>query len=65
MSSNCLEDPCLASSSQLTHIFGISIKYGIFPNDWKVATIVPVFKGGNKRSLITDQYLYYQSHVQF
>ena len=48
ISSHCIKDALLALSAQLTYIFEISIKYNIFPDCWKVATIVPLFKGGKK-----------------
>ena len=38
----------MAPPSQLTHIFELSIKHSIFPDNWKIATIVPLFKGGKK-----------------
>ena len=31
-------------SKPLTHVFNISVKYGIFPECWKVATIIPLPK---------------------
>ena len=51
ISSNCLKDACLALSSQLLHIFEMSLKYCIFPNEWKIANIVPLFKGGIKEDV--------------
>ena len=32
----------------LTDIFNLSIASNVFPSDWKVAKISPVFKSGNK-----------------
>ena len=46
ISSNCLKDACLALCAQLTHILRMSIKVCVFPDCWKVATIVPIFKNG-------------------
>ena len=38
-------------NSQICYIFGISINKGIFPDSWKIATVVPLFKGGNKEDV--------------
>ena len=51
ISSVCLRDALLVLISQLSHIFKQAIKTGIFPDEWKVATIVPIFKGGNKEEV--------------
>ena len=32
----------------LHYIFNISLKYGIFPNDLKIAKVIPVFKSGDE-----------------
>ena len=51
ISSVCLRDALLMLISQLSYIFKQAIKTGIFPDKWKVATIVPIFKGGNKEEV--------------
>ena len=33
---------------QLTHIFNCSLKLSYFPNAWKTAIILPIYKGGGK-----------------
>ena len=33
----------------LTMIFNSSLKYGTFPNIWKLAKVTPIFKSGSKR----------------
>ena len=33
---------------QLVHIFNLSFATGLFPQKWKKATIIPLFKGGKK-----------------
>ncbi|KAG6463038.1 hypothetical protein O3G_MSEX013626 [Manduca sexta] len=32
----------------LTHIFNLSLSQGIFPSVWKLATIIPIYKGEDK-----------------
>ena len=48
ISSKCLKDTLLSLNSQLTHIFEMSLKFATFPNYWKMANIVPIFKNGKK-----------------
>ena len=50
ISSNCLKAACMALSTQLAHIFDMSIENSIFPECWKIGTIVPLFilKGGKR-----------------
>ena len=48
ISSTCLKDALLVLISQLGHIFEKSIQNGIFPDEWKIATIIPIFKNGDK-----------------
>ena len=31
----------------LTHVMNLSLQTGIFPNEWKVAKVVPLHEGGN------------------
>ena len=35
----------------LTLIFNQSIRTGIFPTDWKVARVTPIYKSGEKHSM--------------
>ena len=51
ISSKCLKDALLVLIAQLSHIFKQSLVTGIFPDKWKVATIVPIFKMGNKEDV--------------
>ena len=51
ISSKCLKDALSVLVTQLLYIFKQSYKLGIFPKDWKKATIVPLFKGGVKENL--------------
>lgn len=36
---------------QLVHVFNLSIQTGVFPDEMKVAKVVPLFKGGDKCSI--------------
>ena len=46
----------------LTNICNKSLEKGIFPDDTKIAKIVPLFKGGIGNSfLIIDLFLYYHN----
>ena len=51
ISSRCLKDALLSLNAQICHIFDLSIKLGIFPDQWKIATVVPLFKGGMKENV--------------
>ena len=51
ISSKCLRDALSVLFSQLMYIFEQSYKLGVFPNEWKNATIVPLFKGGVKENV--------------
>ena len=42
------KDAFLVLIPQLLHIFNLSFETGIFPDTWKKATIIPLFKGGKK-----------------
>ncbi len=37
---------------QLVHIFNLSFKFGIFPDLFKIAKVVPIFKGGDQSTLL-------------
>ena len=51
ISSKCLRDTLSVLVSQLLYIFKQSYKLGIFPTDWKKASILPLFKGGVKENV--------------
>ena len=46
ISSRCLKDALSVLIPHICHIFKLSIEFGIFPHYWKIATIVPLYKGG-------------------
>ena len=43
-----LKDTSDVIAQPLANIFNLSLQTGIFPDDWKIAKISPVFKEGNK-----------------
>ena len=36
---------------QLTFIFNRSLQSGVFPDGWKVAKVIPLFKGGDREKV--------------
>ena len=46
LSSKLCKDAFLCLNGKLTHIFNCSLRSGSFPNKWKIAQILPLFKGG-------------------
>ena len=51
ISSRCLKEALIALNTQISYLFDISVKSGIFPDLWKIATVVPLFKGGQKEDV--------------
>ena len=51
ISPRCLKDALLVLNNQLCYIFEKSINSGIFPDLWKIATVIPIFKGCNKEDV--------------
>lgn len=47
--SKFLKDCMLLVLPELVHLFNLIFDSGIFPDVWKYATIVPLFKAGNKK----------------
>ena len=48
MSSKFLKDALVVLVPQLVYMFNQSLSLGVFPSSWKIAKVVPSFKGGNK-----------------
>ena len=46
LSSRVLKDSFMVLSAQLSYLFNLSLTTAIFPEDWKRATVVPLYKGG-------------------
>jgi hypothetical protein len=48
ISTRSLKDATNIIAGPLVNIFNVSFQRAIFPNDWKLAKVTPVFKEGNK-----------------
>ena len=66
LSSKVLKDSFMVLTTQLTYLFNLSLSTAIFPEDWKKATVVPLYKGGTpqKRETI-DPYLFFHSQGNY
>ena len=47
LSSRVLKDSFMVLTTQLTYLFNLSLSTSTFPEDWKRATVVPLYKGGD------------------
>ena len=45
-----LSSPALEIFRPLTHIINLSLKHGIFPDNLKIAKVIPIFKQGSRSS---------------
>ena len=48
ISAKICKDAFLVLSDQLVHMFNASLHTGIYPDEWKVAKVIPLFKGGDR-----------------
>ena len=48
ISSRLCKDAFLDLEQQLVHLFNCSLVSGTFPHKWKIAKIIPLFKGGDR-----------------
>lgn len=48
LNSFLLKECLIVAISVVTHLFNCIIRSGDYPDSWKLGTIVPLFKGGNK-----------------
>ena len=46
ISANVVKDAFMAISMQLCYMYNLSFASGIFPEDWKIANVIPLKKGG-------------------
>ena len=51
LSSRLCKDAFLVLGHQLVHMFNCSLNSGVFPEKWKNAKIIPLFKGGDRESV--------------
>ena len=51
ISSKLCKDAFLAIPHQITHMFNCSLTAGKFPKAWKMAKVVPIFKGGDREEV--------------
>ena len=51
LSSRVLKDALLVLIPQLLYLVNLSLQTGIFPDAWKIATVIPLFKGGSKSEM--------------
>ena len=51
ISSRICKDAFLVLEHQLTHLFNCSLNTAIFPDKWKVAKVIPLFKGGDREEV--------------
>ena len=51
----------------ICHICNLSFSSGIFPENMKIAKVLPLFKGGDKTALLItiDLFLFYHSSLKF
>lgn len=51
ISTDLLQHVVLPISAPLTHIFNLSIQKGIFPDVFKMAKVIPIFKSNDKKNM--------------
>ena len=51
LASKVLKDAFMVLILQLVYLFNLSLSTNIFPQKWKIATVVPLFKGGNQKDV--------------
>ena len=49
ISTTLIKDAADVIWKPLTMVFNSSLKYGIFPDIWKLARVTPVFKAGSRK----------------
>ena len=51
ISTKVFKDAFIVIIPQLVYLFNLSFDTGIFPDSWKVATVIPLYKGGDKSNV--------------
>ena len=51
ISSRVLKDAFIHLHTKLTHLINVSMDTGLFPEKWKSANVIPLFKGGNRNEV--------------
>ena len=51
LSSKIIKDAFLVLALQLVYMFNLSLIKKSFPKKWKIATVVPLYKGGNQKDV--------------
>ena len=51
LSSNICKDAFLTLGPQLVHMFNSSLSTAVFPDSWKTAKVIPLFKGGDREDV--------------
>ena len=51
LSSKLCKYAFLVLTDQLIHLFNCSLAMGIFPDKWKIAKVLPLFKGGDRENV--------------
>ena len=51
ISSKICKDAFIVLGNQLTYLFNCSLNTAVFPEKWKVAKVIPLFKGGDREEV--------------
>ena len=51
LSAGVCKDAFLVLGQQLTHLFNCSLRSTLFPDSWKTAKVIPLFKGGDREEV--------------
>ena len=46
-----MKDALNAVLPQFTHLLNMSLRQAKFPDAWKIATVIPIYKGGNSEDV--------------
>ena len=66
ISSNVIKKTYKSFIKPLTYLYNLSINIGIFPDELKIAKVIPIYKSKEKKYfLTTDQFQYYQLSLEY